>query len=356
MRNWYKISKDLYKVAQIWAYEPDEDDIDNFDQERTFASKIKEFYELEYKLAMLRSKPFNGVPRRKENIEMQLVNSLTEVAGELREKGLATIWKWLESHAILTPHTWANKRVEEYIESNGHDARQMLNNMLWEYDRYSHDKVEYSAVRGFDYSKHLYKILSEALGGKERYPSFIDYVESAFLSDYKEDQIGYAHDDLEDFNSSNNTNFKTAEDAEEWIENNFTTDSVNVDMLFSGDIDNFAASLENWGNANDIIGEFYQNQVFPLWYSHWSEQGIDETRENVENIYNKLEAANSSDLGNLCAMVSMGLNAAHQTGDMIEYLENDLGESDLKSTMDAIEGGAFVEKANKQLAEIGVQI
>ena len=60
--------------------------------------------------------------------------------------------------------------------------------------------------------------------------------------------------------------------------------------------------------------------------------------------------------GNLVSMISWGLNASHQTGDMIDYLESDLNEDGLKGVLDAIHQGTYTEKANEDLRSIGVQI
>jgi hypothetical protein len=58
----------------------------------------------------------------------------------------------------------------------------------------------------------------------------------------------------------------------------------------------------------------------------------------------------------MVSMISLGLNATHQTGDMLDYLESDLEEDGLKGVLDAIHEGAYVEKANKDLRLIGVKI
>jgi len=365
MRSWYRIAIDLRKVAQIWEYRPDEEDVNEWDDERNFASKIKEFHEMEFKFSMMRELPFQGHPKRQENIQRQLEQSLIEIAEELQKKLLETLEKWLDSHAILTPNTWASKRVQgerDYQEVNGEgDSESMVNNLLWEYDKYVHnDRQRLNSGFGSspDYSTHMYEILSTALNDKESYPSLIRYVENAFLPDYKNSEIDSAQYNLEDFNLSHDQEFETIEEAEAWIEDYYTVENVDLepDVLFGGDVESFVQSLQNWGSLDGILTEFYQHLVFPSWYDHWSAQGIDETRETVEDIHTRLKAASSKDLGNLTAMISMGFNVAHQTGDMVEYLEQDVGEDGLKSTLDAIDQGAYVEKAKEDLKSVGVQI
>jgi hypothetical protein len=182
--------------------------------------------------------------------------------------------------------------------------------------------------------------------------------DDTFLPDYKNMEMENAQYDLEDFNLSHDTSFETIEEVDDWIEETYTIDNLGIDpyVLMGENAESFANSLQNYGKLNEVLKEFYEHQIFPLWYAHWSAQGIDDTRETVENIYNRLKDASPADLGNLVAMVSMGLNAAHQTGNMIEYFEENVGGYNLKQVLDEIEKGEYVEKANQDLRSIGVQI
>ena len=65
--NWYS----FIKCAQVWETgDPD-----------SFLGNIARLYELEYKYSMLTTRPFNGVPQRKENI----INRLSENVDKIIE-------------------------------------------------------------------------------------------------------------------------------------------------------------------------------------------------------------------------------------------------------------------------------
>ena len=62
--DWYSISK----IAQIWMVDSD-----------TFEEQLSALYELEYKYSMLRDRPFNGMPKRQENILNKLESELSNI-------------------------------------------------------------------------------------------------------------------------------------------------------------------------------------------------------------------------------------------------------------------------------------
>ena len=341
-------------MAQIWVYKPDKDDLDE-DNERNFASKLKEFHELEYKSSLLKTLPFNGMERRKENVLKQLKVRLGKVAEEIQAKLLKTLFNWLDKHALLSPQTWARKRVEEEFS----DVKERFHNLLWEYDKYVHDNEELSKSRlgrPADYTIYIPEFLESASQNLGRFPSLSKFLEE-ILNGTKEMKIRDAELDLRDFNDMNGTDFENSEDAEKWVEQYYSLSNPEFDIfsIFYDDPDNFFDSIENSVHFDGVLEEFYKNFVFDGWYKHWSEKGIDKTRATVEEIYENLKSASVNDLPNLIVAITMGLNAAHQTGDMIEYLESDIGE-ELKRTLDNIHDGKFMWKSLKELESIGVEI
>lgn len=67
---------------------------------------------------------------------------------------------------------------------------------------------------------------------------------------------------------------------------------------------------------------------------------------------------NPEDVGNGVAVISMALNAVHQTGSMLDHIGDDTGESssEIKHVLDEMSAGTYLEEWNAQLREIGVQI
>ena len=120
--NWYA----LFKLAQIW----------NVKSDGSFSSEIYSLYELEYKYSMVKNKPFDGLPQRRENILINLERELKIVIKYIKIPIIKAFEDWLASHAILTPKLWAQKRIE-LQEEYGDDEERMLNNTIDEYYRYT---------------------------------------------------------------------------------------------------------------------------------------------------------------------------------------------------------------------------
>jgi hypothetical protein len=339
--NWYKIAKDLSKFSQIWSYQPEKEDFDEYSEERTFSSKIKEMYELEYKYSMMKNNVFVGNPQRKENMLSQLENKLRDVLIEIRKQLLETIGKWLTSHALLSPRTWAESRIKEYDDLS---SAEQFQSMISEYSKYS----------GTNSNNGFTEMLNKSLNNLENYPSLKDFLYNSVLDSYMEIQKQEAYDDLEDFNDHYGTSFDNVDDAANWVDDNAQISSDMIDSSFQGSSDLFAESAESYGDLEEICLEFYTNLIFPLWYEYWSNEGIDETRETVETIYNNLENS-SSDIGQFIASVNMGLNAVHQTGKMVNYLSEDTGDWEIERTLSYASEGNFVNKLNKELRMVGVK-
>lgn len=359
MKNWYRIAKDLSKVAQIWAYEEAEDDVDEYSGERNFASKIREMYELEYKWSMMGSRGFVGLPKRQENILRQLEMALVNVMEQVKDQLIETIGKWLNRHALLSPETWAKGRADDALEieeDTGFDLKIHFENMISEYARYAFGNGSFRSNTPMEQT--FYTMLNTALQNIESYPALKKFIEDGYLPDYKEMEKNDASYDLESFNTNHDVEFADEGAAHDWIDENFSLDNIDLDagVIFGGDMESFSAALDNWGVGDKIIQEFYQNQVFPVWHRHWASQGIEETRKTVEKIYADLQSSSSSNAGNMIARVNMGLNVAHQTGDMIDYLEEDTNSENLKSVLDEATEGVNVERFNEELRMVGVQI
>lgn len=351
MEAWYRIAKDLSKVAQIWKYIPEEDDIDEYNEQRTFSSKIKEMYQLEYKWSMLKNNPFNGMPQRKTNIENKLEERLNAVAEEVRVVLVDVISEWLDKHALLSPTTWGEKRVEEM------QGEATLEGLFSEYDQYAHGgKASKNSGYGeTNYDQYFYEIMHGACSSEEKYPFFHKAL-SDISEDYMEGVKEEARYDLEGFNESHGLEFEDVELAEEWIDDNIEPSASDLMEYYFPEPDLFKGFLKEHVFSDEILSELYANAVFPHWFRYWSSMGIEETRENLEGIYEKLLQAESSDTSNKVASVNLGLNAVHQTGSMIDYVEDHVGESDVSMVLENATEGNFIEKANEELRSIGVHI
>jgi hypothetical protein len=348
MSNWYKIAKDLSKIAQIWNYDVSDEDLDEHTGERLFSSKIKELYELEYKYSTLKNNEFIGHPKRKENILSQFEKNIQRVGYEIKNQLLITIGKWLDKHALLDPEIWANGRVED---SMNEDGKWSLHEAVREYNRY-YDETGKNR-------KNIFYLINMAIHDINSYPYLKSFLEDYVMESYVEMLKNDAFEDLDGFNERYNTNFENSDDAAEFAEEKNDISNIDEDLLYMyiGEDDEFIISaMESNGQPYQISQEIYKNLVFPLWYDYWSSQGIDETREAVEKIYDLLRKANGDDIGNLIATINLGLNAVHQTGKMLDYLSEDVNDDNLSRVLKEMTEGEFVQEADSQLREIGVKI
>jgi hypothetical protein len=337
--NWYKTAKDLSKIAQIWHFIDPNDPNHEYqeDESTSFSGWIKEMYEMEYKYSMMSKLPFNGHPKRKENILNMLKQSLVRVTEQIKVPLEKTIEDWLSKHALLSPNTWAKARVAEFEEMGD----QPLDAVIDEYANYS--KYSGRVFRDSVFSK----MMEDAMGNLDSYPS-LKRVLDTMLSDTIEGAKEYVVYNLDDFNLSHGTSFSDIEEAFNWIDSTFNINTLNIDLETFTNI--------NIGDIEPILIELHQNLVFPLWYQYWSDQGIDEVRENAEKSYDELRNVSSSDIGDMVAKISIALNLVHMTGDMIEYVERYTGDIGLKKVLNDMTEGTFVDKANKELRSVGVQI
>jgi len=345
--NWYR----QIKQAQIWDVYSD----------GSFIDELKRLYELEYKWAALQNLPFNGMPQRRENILQNVTEELWEVINNVKEPIVKTISGWLSSHAITDPSQWANARVADMEKYNpgGGIGNDEFKGVLSEYMRYTDPNWGKDYWSEPNWNIAFSQMMSHVVDNIEAYPS-INRMLDILVEDRKEMMRQTYYDyGIESFNEEYGQNFSTEEEVENFIESQ-TVESLGLayDLLDYYDLDTFITAANELGILNNITRELYQNLVFPAWYDKWSGEGIDATREAVEDIYQHLQRASS--VGDHIAAINLGLNAVHQTGDMTDYL-NEYGgvEDDVSNIKDILEDlseGENSEEWDEELRQIGIQI
>jgi hypothetical protein len=346
----YAKRNNWYKYAQIW----------NVNTEGDIEEKLTALYELEYKYSMVRDRPFSGLSERHDNILMNLEEKLEEVVEDVKDTLLRVFGKWLESHALLSADTWAEKRIEDLLREEG-DIKGAYQNMVSEYMRYAIYHGQYHSPT--DQSAHD-RFFNEILDKAKKNIRYFPYLSRIFeggLYDYK----NMLMDDLEseglkEFSDRMGKRFKNEEQAKNWI-NSLTVNKVDPDSLFySEGIDGFVNIVHNLGYENEVLKELYKKFVFPHWVEYWRSVGIAETRKTIANIYRKLQGISSSDVRGAMAIISLALNASHQTGEMMDYIAQEAGgsgsASEVKALLDDLSSGSHVEDWNRQLKEVGVQV
>jgi hypothetical protein len=332
-----------YKIAQIWRKGP---------HQTSFDEAIKFLYKLEYQRHILINKPFSGVPQRKENILKNIEQEIWNTIEIIKDPLIKTFGKWLESHALTNASVWAKQRNDKTSEW-GESSYDSFQSLLSEYERYKEtEKTSYNQT-----FREIIENISENI---EFYPSldnFLDLLEDDNKNMLYEDlnSLGYR-----EFGEQFNKKFKSEKQALDFIEKNNDTKGSFYNFAINYDEENFIDILSQNVNIDTFIEEIYSQQVFPLWFSYWQGQGIEETRENIQNIYNLL-ISNSPNIGDNLAIINSAINATHQTGNMIDYLEQ-YGNIELKTSTDNIiklldnlsNENSYIPKWNKELREIGV--
>ena len=345
MTNWYRIAikQEAALDVPIWEHKA---------MEEPFSNALSAMYELEYKRSMMDSHGFRGAPQRQDNMLKQLEARLVENTSYVRKTLLAVLKNWLSNHALLSPQTWANARVRNDEDTEMEEGGK-FGNMIWEYLRY--EKPDSSRSHK-DRNIKFHQLVNNAYNNPN-FPEFNNTIGEFFLPDYKNmlyDEL--SSDGLEEFNNMyrHENPFQTEEQAEEYIDN-ITTENLDLEsLLYFEDFDSFEKYMEMAGNADSILKEFYQNFVFPIWADKWKAEGIEETRRLVEEAYKNLKKASPKDIGNLIVATQTALTVSHQTGDMIEYVDQFTGESDLNALMNSLSDGKNVEEWNQELRRVGV--
>lgn len=278
-------------------------------------------YEWEYKLSVLKRKFQKMQKRRFDNIILQIHKKLKPILDHITDKLAYVFKKWLDTHAITSPRTWAERRAEEIVDN--YDVKNLLRHPFYEYTRYTTPK-------GNTKTAFVQKVL-EALEGTHFFDEMVDLE----LSDL-EDQVEGTRDE---------------EDIEYY---------KSVIQMLNTDPVEYYAEIMTFDVLNtyinpDLLIKVYEKVVFPVWFKHWKAKGIVQTRKGVEKAYNDLEKSyTEKDLSKRIMYINIALNTQHQTGSMMEYIEGlyDVSEKDLNhlSNMDNKE----IQEWEKEIIELGV--
>jgi hypothetical protein len=349
--NWYR----FIKIAQIWNLTESDVFINQFE------SDLQDLYKLEYMWSMINQRPFNGLEQRRQNISNNLRDNLNVVADEVKSALSGVFYKWLSSHALLEPATWARSRVDELTE--WHSVGDVFDSMLGEYMNYSvgnedkrrmqmHSPRNYASLQ----NKSIREMLNFASMNMDKMPYFQQSFEEALEGHREMLRDDLISEGFEDFSERWGNEFQSEDEAAAYIKN-ISIDDVDLDSLyyFEG-ASEMSEFVSNSVDPVEILIEFYEHCVFPLWYRHWKEEGIDETRATIEQINSRLESASAENTQEFMIAVNLALNAAHQTGAMTDYIENDTGASNIESLLNDLSSGSEVPIWDQQLRAVGVQL
>lgn len=345
--NWYSTIKIADLVPQYVSGEIDD--------------AIHSLYEIEYKYSMLKQKPFNGHPKRYENIMKILESNFVDVAEEVKSLLIEVYEYWLSNHALLDPMAWGKARVIESLDSD--DFSYVMNNMVSEFEDRSVPSsaynMGYGRNQGFENFKEAFFDLIEK---ESSTPALINFKKSIYYGQ-KEYLRELFMDDTDEFNSIYDTEFtiEDQDEAEEFIEN-LQIDDIR-DLMYFEDVEGLKDTIYRMNDytpyyidPEEFLIEVYSGVIFPLWRDEWVPQGIEKTRKGVEQTYELLKSANPSDMGDMSAKINVAINQAHQTGGMSDHIDQRTGSYGIAQKLNELTQGKYVEEWNNELREIGVVI
>ncbi len=300
-------------------FEP-EDDIEILDH-------FELLYELEYKYHQIQNNNFLGLEKRRENILNIIETKSKQLIPAIADTFETVFSYWLDNHALTDPQKWAKQRFyengESIIEIFGLDYTWDL--FIGELNRYTNMDKEDIILKAININP---KIMEESL-----LDLFVEDKLNLMIEDLKYSGIEEFNNIYEDFL---NIKFKTEEEARDFIEDQFNSlDSfMNLFSTKEGALEYIIENLSNMG-ALDEEDSFIQNYIdweeffliayehilFPFWYDYWSSMGIEETRDNVEEVYNQIVNIKKYPLQKQFMILNIAKNTNHQNGSMMEYYE-----------------------------------
>jgi len=317
--NWFKNIK-FNKFAQIWRTNPI--------GESEFANNLSDLYELEYKYSMLKNKKFLGLEKRKNNIINKLEQELQLRINKILPFLRVVFRDWLTRHALLDPKKWAKGRIEEYKEHGQDEQGGPILEVLTEADMF-----------GIDIIQRINKDL-------DSFPSIKNYLELSFRE--------YRNSLQEDIDAGHLT-------EEEVSEMSGSFDLFEYLDMFGNSGNEGLAEMLNNGIQNGYLDEDeILLEIVPLifegWYAKWGAEGIDETRKNIVKVYNMLNNIKGKSFNEILAIINMAINAAHQTGPMLDYIQEKVDDIDLDRVLLSLSHGDNIEQWNEELRKTGVGI
>ena len=264
-----------------------------------FEDYLEALYELEYKYHTLKNNPGNweGNPKRYENILAKMEDLIKDIASEIADDLIEVFDDWLSKHALLDANAWAKSRMDD-AEDYGDDLMDVIEG---EYNRYVSDDfdkdVANSMGKFIEDSRSLSQFLEEY--GQEEKNRLIDDKMEEEGENYNEDEFEEELEYLDD-----------PEEVWKYIMDNWGASEA-MDSLFPDYV------------KDDLGFAIYKHLVFPAWLDKWKSEGIEATRERVEestSILHDISSSSVDDIGKITVGINRALNEAHQTGDMLEYV------------------------------------
>jgi len=252
------------KLAQLWEINSDGE----------FDDELRRIYELEYKLSMLGSRPFSGMPKRQQAILARLEDEARDSVTNVVDALMPVFEKWLQGHALTNPDDWSDSQMEFSREELGDDFDQWWDNFMATGQNYRSLRPSYSQ-ENTDCSE-LFQILTQLdNNGFEMFMRDWAYGKKEAVQENK----------WSDWNSGHSEH-----ETEEELELAIEQEQLQYDQQTIGDYfeafsgphcSSVQEALRQVAMSTGIEPLFrmlYSKFLFPKWFAHWQPQGIEDTR------------------------------------------------------------------------------
>lgn len=287
--SWYNLAK----FGQIWNVKYRRDSVQ---------SCLEALYQLTYKYQQMQIQNFKGYPKRQENILIGIEKESRQIIADLVDLLLPVFEKWLAGHALTNPKAWAANIMREQDESEG-SSPSAIADMI--------NGFSYGGVGG---PKDLHKVDATSIAEQLDLP-IKNKQAPAFANWFHHTKV-----EIREADADNRDEDDTRSEEE--------LDAYYRDMDFSeyfstywnDDWEDFFDSVAQFTDITEFAAEIAEFALFPAWYEYWQQQGIDETRDRLENAYQMLKQVESQPIAQALATINIVINTCHQTGNMLDYI------------------------------------
>lgn len=259
-------------------------------------------YEWEYKYhKIINSQSTNE--KRKNFLLSRISQELNPVLLKVRKDLWDVYEKWLNSHALLSPHTWATHRAQDAEYDSEVDNKELFESLFRDYEQYVNSSREEFVREFIEFNYELIHLYIKDYMNEELYNYEIQLEEAQSQKNEEliqelTQRINYLNDEIENPN---------AYEIQEYI------------STYYGSLDQFIETIM-YSDLQRMTVKVWEDVVFQNWYEHWQEKDIDSVRANNEDIANKLQAAES--ITDQFKIINIALNGVHVTGQMTDYINN----------------------------------
>jgi len=331
--SWYNLAK----FGQIWNVNYRSDSVQ---------SCLEALYQLTYKYQQMNIHKFKGYPTRQENMLKGIEKQSKQIISDLVDILQPVFENWLKEHALTNPRAWAENLINQQVEIR-QDSPNSIAHMIANFNYGNANQEGRQKVESYFITDNL----DDAIRNNQA-PAFATWFKQ-FKIDLQESDAGMRDE----------SDTRPEEQINEYYQN--LEFSEYFSEFYGNDGNEWLSFLSNVSEFTDIYKfavEIAQFGLFPAWYEYWKNEGIDQTRENVENAYNMIKQVERQPINQALATINIIINTCHQSGSMLDYICEVTSDykAELFRAMQRLstltDNSVELKDWNKQLRQVGTKI